>query len=156
MITWKNGDGKRRQTETGVTMVEFLVSMMIAGFAIASIIGGYILASQKTEWSTASSAAQRLALQRIEQARAARWDFNWGAPWDAKSRPTNLTRLAGSASVALQLPETGGNPNLATVRTTVTTNASPPLCIIRVEVIWTNMGRGPFTNTVIAYRAPDS
>jgi len=132
-------------------MVEFLVALSIVGFTIASIITGYILAAQKTGWSTASSAAQRLALQRLEQARGARWDLYANPPIT-----NQLPQLNSTNTVPLEIPDTGGNPT-AEVRTTATqVSAAPPLYMIRVEVEWSYGGRGPFTNRVITYRAPDS
>ncbi len=141
-----------RARESGVSMVEFLVALSIVGFTIASIITGYILAAQKTEWSTASSAAQRLALQRLEQARGARWDLYANPPIT-----NQLSQLNTTNTVPLEIPDTGGNPAMATVRTTAAqVSAVPPLYMIRVEVEWSYGGRGPFTNRVMTYRAPDS
>lgn len=139
-----------RAPESGLSMVEFLVALSIVGFTIASIITGYILASRKTEWSTAAAAAQRLALQRLEQTRAARWDLYA----DLNELPSLTTTVP---LVPLGIPYTTDHPATATVRTTATqVSANPPLYVIRVEVEWSYGGGGPFTNRVIAYRAPDS
>ena len=53
---------------------------------------------------------------------------------------------------------TGSSSNLlyATNTTTITTvSDDPPLRLVSVEVTWSFMGRGPFTNSIFAYRSPD-
>ena len=140
--------GRRR---SAFTIVEVLVSILIVAFTVSSLVTGWILSAKKTEWSSLSSAAQRLALRRVEQARAARWDL-FSHP------PTNeVVRLAGVETVPLEVPRTDTNRPTATVETTIEmVSGSPPLQLIRVDVVWSYLDRGPFTNTVITYRAPDS
>jgi hypothetical protein len=56
----------------------------------------------------------------------------------------------------LDIPVAANNPLNATNTTTITTvSTNPPLRMIRVDCVWWLLSRGPFTNTLTAYRAPD-
>ena len=135
----------------GFTLAEVLLSIAIAAISIGGIIYGYIVAAQQTEWSACSAAAQMMAMQRLEQTRAAKWDPLGNPPVDDVVEE-NFTNVIAN----LNVPLNGTNAVPATNTTTIamiTTN--PPLKMIRVDCTWSLMNRGPFTNTVISYRAPD-
>jgi type II secretory pathway pseudopilin PulG len=145
----------RRGQRSGFTLAEALISMAIAGTAVAAIWAGYLLVSQRTEWSAASMAAQAQALRRMEQVRAARWD-----PFDP-TYPTNANELVTgnftNVSWPLDIPQTGTNLLIGTTGVSITdlsTNA-PYLKMIQVDCVWSLPTRGPFTNTVITYRTAD-
>src|SRR5712664_3746549 len=58
----------------GASLVEVVISIAIAMVAILGSVNGYILSANRAEWSGYSLAAQSLAIQRLEQVRAAKWD----------------------------------------------------------------------------------
>ncbi len=58
----------------GFTLAEVLISIVVAGAAVAGIVAGYHVVAQRAEWSSAFTAAQLQAMRRLELVRAARWD----------------------------------------------------------------------------------
>jgi Tfp pilus assembly protein PilV len=141
----------RRQCATGVTLIEVVISMVIAGITISSIVAGYMFSARQLEQSACSSAAEFMARQRVEQVRSAKWDPLANPP---------VNELAGSnfpvVVSTLDIPVALNAPLYATNTTTITTvSTDPPLKMIRVECVWSLLSRGPFTNTLTAYRAPD-
>lgn len=125
--------------------------MGILSMSVVAIINGYIYATRQAEWSAYSLAAHSLALQRLEQARAAKWDPQ-GYPAVDRVVQANFP----VTTAILDVPLSGTNFVIATLTTTVSTVvANPPTKMIRVECRWPFMNRGWFTNTVVSYRAPD-
>ena len=125
--------------------------MAIAGITISSIVAGYTFSARQLEQSACSSAAELMARQRVEQVRSAKWDPLANPP---------INELAGSnfpvVVSTLDIPVAMNAPLYATNTTTITTvSTDPPLKMIRVECVWSLLFRGPFTNTLTAYRAPD-
>ena len=134
----------------GFTLVEALISMMITGIMVTGVVAGYTQCMRQAEWSAYSLAAQSLAMQPIEQARAAKWD-----PY-ANPAVDLVTNLPPITINILDIPISGTNIVYATNRTTVrTVSTTPPLKEISVETTWRFLNRGVFTNTVVSYRAPD-
>lgn len=141
--------GRRRAA--GLTLPEVVVSMAILGMAIIGIVNGYIYTGRQAEYSAYSLAAHSLAIQRLEQARAARWDPN-GYPSADRVVQANFPPVTH----VLDVPISGTNFVMATVYTQVTNiSANPPLKMIRVDCVWPFMNRGLFTNTIVSYRGPD-
>ena len=64
------------------TLPEVLISGTLAAASLGGIIGGYIMSAQRAEWSAYHLAAHSLAIQRLEQARAAKWDLSAEPPVD--------------------------------------------------------------------------
>jgi hypothetical protein len=131
--------------------VEVIISLGIATLTISGSINGYLLSAYRAEWSAYSLAAHSLAMQRLEQVRAAKWDT---AAYPAVDQvvPNNFRPLTN----ILDVPVSGSNIVYATSYTTVTNiSANPPMKLIRVDTVWSFMNRGTFTNTVTSYRAPD-
>src|SRR6185503_11542694 len=60
--------------QAGMTLTETLVSVALTVLTITGTINGYILSTNRAEWSAQSLAAHSMALQRLEQVRAAKWD----------------------------------------------------------------------------------
>lgn len=142
----------RRRARSGFTLAEVVISVGIAAIGIGGIVWGYIATSHRAEWTTCSAAAQQMAMRCLEQTRAAKWD-----PLDpdpaADELPANTTI---STNMPLDLPMVGTNQLMATTVTTITlVSTNPLLKRVRVDCSWSLMSRGPFTNTVITYRAPD-
>ena len=139
----------------GFTLVEVVISVAIAGTAFAGILYGYVMTIRQGEWSCFSLAAHSLALQGVEQARSAKWDPQaW--PSVDELGVTNYTRVE-----TLDVPTMPGNVLAATNYVSVTTVSTwPQLRQIRTDCVWLlpyrkGRTRGPFTNTVITFRAPD-
>lgn len=134
-----------------MTLVESLVSVSIAVLTIGGTMNGYVLSTQRAEWSAHSLAAHSLALQRMEQVRSAKWDTAAYPQVDQV-----VTSNFRSITNILDVPVSGSNLILASIHTTITTvSAVPPLKMVRVDCIWPFMNRGLFTNSVMSYRAPD-
>ena len=125
--------------------------MAILGMSVGGIINGYVYATHQAEWSAYSLAAHSLAIQRLEQARAAKWDPQ-AYPSVDRVIPANFP----VTTAILDVPLSGTNYVIATLTTEVTTVvANPPTKMIKVECRWPFMNRGWFTNTIASYRAPD-
>jgi Tfp pilus assembly protein PilV len=137
----------------GFTLAEVLVSIALAATTIGGVIACYLMAAQRSEWSSASGAAHRQVMMRMEQLKAARWDLAF----------TNgeLDTLVGGPvaepAQVLDVPQTGFDFLWATNWTTVSNvvGSAAPLRLLRVDCVWSLPTRGPFTNTLITYRAPD-
>jgi Tfp pilus assembly protein PilV len=145
-----------KQLSLAFTLAEAMISIVVAAISIAGILYGFVLFGQRAEWSTCSTAAQSMAMRRLEQTRAAKWD-----PLDYHATnglgvdevvPANFPVVITN----LDIPLIGTNTVRATNTTTITLiSADPPLKLVRVDCVWSVLSRGPFTNTVITYRAPD-
>jgi hypothetical protein len=135
----------------GGSLVEVVFSLGIATLTISGSVNGYILSANRAEWSAYSLAAHSLAMQRLEQVRAAKWDTAAYPPVD-QIVPGNF----GLQTNILDVPISGSNVVYAISRTILSDiSANPPMKFVRVETVWKFMNRGTFTNTVSSYRAPD-
>lgn len=135
----------------GSSLVELVIALAIAVVTIGGSVKGYLLTANKAEWSAYSLAAHSMALQRLEQTRAAKWDPGAWPPVD-RLLQANFPPVTN----VLDVPISGTNVVYGRVYTTVTNLAvQPPLKLVRVECVWSFHLRGSFTNTVLTYRAPD-
>ena len=151
MTTRPHASRLRPDGRSGMTLVETIVSMLIVAVMISATINGYILSSYRAEWSAYSLAAHSMALQRIEQVRAAKWDTAASPVVDLIIQD-NFPKITN----VLDIPISGSNLVTATVTTIISTvSSNPPLKMVRVDCVWPFMSRGFFSNTVISYRAPD-
>jgi hypothetical protein len=112
-----------------------------------------VLTADRAQWSAYSLAAQSLAMQGVEQARAAKWDPK---AWPAVDElgVTNFTEVD-----VLDVPVTGQSV-LATNNISVTViSQDPPLRQLRADCVWSlrsgRRSRGPYTNSVITIRTAD-
>jgi type II secretory pathway pseudopilin PulG len=150
-ISWRGG----AKGQGGFTLAEVVVSMAMAAMTVGAIISCYLMAAQRSEWTTASTAASQLAMDRLAQMRVARWDLSF-----ENGNPPGTNDLVEGFFVddpaPLDMPLTGTVPLMATNQVTVTRLAvDRPVLMLRVDCVWSLMSRGPFTNTVVSYRAPD-
>lgn len=130
----------------GFSLTEVVISLALAGIGVGGVISGYVIGSQRAEWSAYTLAAHSLAAQRIEQVRAARWDTLVIPPVDQLTSANFPVQVA-----ALNMPTSGTNTTTITV---VSTN--PPLRVIKVDCVWPFRMRGVlYTNSIIIYRGPD-
>jgi type II secretory pathway pseudopilin PulG len=140
------------------TLVEVVLALALAVLLIAGISMGFIQSARQAEWSAYNFAAQSLALQGIEQARAANWDPQAATPIDnctSNNFPVVTTNK-------LDVPTSGTNGvTYATNTWTITMVATNPypLKMIQVDTTWRfRTGRGTsrvYTNTVATLRAPN-
>lgn len=146
----------RRRSVAALTLVEVVLSTAIAAMTVSGILYGYTQSAKRAEWSGYSLAAQALAVQRLEQTRACRWDPDSGVDQlVATNFPTQ--------TLVLDLPVIGTNAAYATNITTITVifpdgDRVAPLLhrMIRVDCVWKFPATGRvFTNTVATYRSPD-
>lgn len=132
------------------------MSIIIMALVMAGMIWGYIQTNQNATWSSMSLAAQSLAAEAVEQARAAQWDTHVTAvdqlPVPVSPGYTNYYRTN-----AMLIPSTGIATNVVTTVTlTQRNNNNPPLREIKAQCVWNFPFNGnPFTNTAIICRAPD-
>ena len=78
--------------------------------------------------------------------------------WKRDSTRTNelVKNDFAEGPVPLDMPLTGTIPLMATNYVSVTRlPVDRPLFLLEVDCVWTLMGRGPFTNGLVSYRAPD-
>jgi prepilin-type N-terminal cleavage/methylation domain-containing protein len=140
---------KKGAGRSAFTLAEVVIALAILAILIQGVVFGYINSARRAEWSAHSLAAQSLASQGIEQARAAKWDPQaW--PTVDELPPTNFVQID-----MLDIP-ISGEPVLATNFISVSmASSNPVLREIRADCVWSFLGRGLFTNTVITLRAPD-
>ena len=142
------------------------MSVVILTMVFAGVIYGYVQANRCAEWSSMSLAAQSLASQGMEQARAAQWNSQvWPLPtnscqtdqlWVPNTVGATWTTTFSGSNYAMDIPSTGAPFYATNVITITTLQITPPLRMIRSDCIWKFPGTGVlFTNTDITYRAPD-
>jgi hypothetical protein len=140
-----------------MTLVEVVTALTIAALVFAGIIRGFTASSQRSDWSSYNLAAQNLAQQGVEQARAAAWDPMASIPVDDCVQ-SNFPPVGTNW---LDVPVPGTNIMWATNTWTITTvSTNPyPLKMIRVDCTWRYQPVGRpalvFTNTVATLRAPN-
>ena len=131
-----------------------LVAIVIIGLVFTTILTSYVSATDRSEWSGYSLAAQSLAIQGMEQARCAKWDPQaW--PVVDELGETNFATVE-------QLDITASKQTIFATNYISIANipGAIPMRQIRTDCVWTLASRrpatrGPFTNTAVTLRAPD-
>ncbi len=132
--------------------MEASIASAVAALMFAGIVYGYIQAGRNAEWSAYSFAAQCMAMHRLEQTRACRWDPE-ATPAVDELVAANFPALTS----VLDVPMSGTNIMYATNYTTISTiSASPQVRMIRVDSVWRFINGRTYTNTIATCRAPDS
>jgi hypothetical protein len=140
-----------RNARSAFTLAEVVIASAIGALTIGSVIYGYVMSARRAEWSGYSLAANSLAMQGVEMARACKWDLLAAVPVD-ELVPANFPTRTN----ILDIPVAGTNVVWATNFTTIkSVSANPPLKMIRVDCVWRFQAKGPYTNTIVTYRAPD-
>jgi Tfp pilus assembly protein PilV len=134
------------------TLMEVVIACLVAALFVGGTINGYIQSGRFAEWSSHSLAAQFMAMQRLEQTRACRWDLS--------ASPTVDELVTNSFPVLvslLDLPSAGTNYTYATNYTTISTiSNTPPIRMIKVETVWKFINGKLQTNSIACYRSPDA
>ncbi len=144
-----------RRLLRAITLVEVLMSMSLSMMTVGGVAYAFIYSSHRTEWSACSLAAQNLAMQRLEQARACKWDPMGFPPVDYL-----VAANFGMSTNVLDIPSSGGRFVWATNFTTITlVSTNPQVKFIKVDCVWAfSSGLREwrlYTNTVATLRAPD-
>ena len=163
-----------------MTIMEVVITLAVAGITVVGVVNGYVFTAKRAEWNAYSLAAQSLAMQQLEQARAAKWDQLSDPPVDELVSsnfvdqvnildiPVTGNGLAGTLALQFPRPRT----NCATIVTQAATNGitfvfatnyisiwnvttNPALKGIRVDCVWSFLGKSTHTNSVLTYRGPD-
>jgi len=148
-----------QKQRAGFTLAEVVVSIAISAMAMAGIMYGYVQTNYRAQWCSMSLAAQSLAAQSVEQARAAKWDVQSGTPGtgpgtsDELPAPTNFAALFTNAFL---VPTTGRSVSVTNYVSVTQVSSDPPVRQIRADCVWLFPTTGIwFTNTVITYRISD-
>lgn len=137
---------------TGFTLMESIIASSIAAMMFGGIVYGYIQSGRNAEWSAYSFAAQSMAMQRLEQTRACKWDPE-STPSVDELVSTNFPTLIS----ILDVPMNGSNIVYATNYTTISTiSTAPQLRMIQVESVWGFINGRLYTNSIATFRAPDA
>jgi type II secretory pathway pseudopilin PulG len=140
--------------QAGFTLAEMVVCFAIVGLVIGGILTAYTNSSNFAERAGYALAAQAQTVQVLERSRAATWDTQLTPIVD------QTTNLPATSTAILDLPITGTNAvwctNYYSV-STITVSANPPCYVkmITVTTVWPWNGVS-MTNTMVAYRAPDT
>jgi len=135
----------------GMTLVEVVIALAIAGLTLGGIVAGYICCTTAAVKAELFQAAGARAMERIEEARSAQWDT---AIWPVVDQlvATNFPNEV----VSLDMPGSDSGGTTATIETTISQiSLTPPIRRIRVDCIWQFRGTEWITNTIETIRAPD-
>jgi prepilin-type N-terminal cleavage/methylation domain-containing protein len=149
---------------SGFTLAEVMMSLLIFGLVVGSLIYGYVQVNRMAMFNSMSLAAQSYASQGLEEARSAqycyvRWPNTNANAQDPYWTPASVgfTNLPAQTNT-LDVIWTGGAvyvTNYVSV-VDVQTNANMPLRQIRSDCVWAFPLDGVvYTNTAITLRAPD-
>ena len=139
------------RTQMGMTLIEVLIALAIAGLGIGAVISGYFFTVTTAERSALSLAANAKALERVEQVRAAQWDTSLFPPLDELTSTNFPDEL-----VILDSSGTSDALTYGTNHVVISDiSASPPLRRIRVDCTWKLYNGKVMTNTIETCRAPD-
>jgi prepilin-type N-terminal cleavage/methylation domain-containing protein len=138
----------------GFTLPEVVMAIGILALCLGGIITGYVFSSKRVEWSAYSLAAQSMALQRLEQARACKWDLGAYPIVDNQLQSSNFPQQV----LVLDIPMNSTNGILATNITEVIdiqTNY-PPIKLVRVTCRWPFINGKTYTNSIASYVIPSA
>lgn len=142
---------QKLRLDRAFTLAEVVIATSLSALVIGGSVYGYVLAAKRAEWSAYRLAANSMALGRMEQARACKWDPLGFPPVDelVSSNFPITTNI-------LDIPISRTNIVYATNYTTISViSTNPPVKMIRVDSTFRFLNRGVFTNTVVTYRAAD-
>ena len=145
------GPPVQRSRKLGITLSEVVISIAVSAMSVAAVVSSYVLSARSADFISHTSAADLAAQARMEQTRAAKWDTG-ASPVIDEVMGTNFP----AQIVPLYAPVVGGTMLYGTNYTSIAVvSQDPPLKYVQVDCVWSYPHRGPFTNTVVAYRSPD-
>lgn len=132
--------------------METIIASSIAAMMFGGIVYGYIQSGRNAEWSAYSFAAHSMALQRLEQTRACKWD-----PESTPAVDELISSNFPTVISILDVPMSGSNFIYATNFTTISTiSTAPQLRMIKVDSVWGFINGRLYTNSIATFRAPDA
>jgi type II secretory pathway pseudopilin PulG len=145
-------------------LIEVLIAFGIFAIVTTGLIYGYTQANRTATWSSWSLAAQSIASQGLERARAAQWNelpsssytngINPGDQWPTNSLGPGTPFV--DTNCTLDVPSTGQQIFVTNNIYIWTVSSAPPLRMIRSDCVWRFPLTGQLcTNTAISLRAPD-
>lgn len=146
-----------KNPQAGFTLIEVLISFFIFSIVIAGMVYGYVQMNRMATWASWSLAAQSVASEGLEQARAAQWNELGGLDqWPPTTNAAGQIVPFQNTNCSLDVPSTGAPIWVTNFITISTVSATPPLRRIRSDCVWNFELTGQaYTNTVITLRAPD-
>ena len=134
-----------------------MVALALFGLAISGLTYGYVQANRTATWSSWSLAAQSIASQGAERARAAQWnELGTGDDWPPVTNSSGTVLPTLDTNCTLDVPSNGQLIYVTNYIYVSTVSVTPPLRQIRSDCIWTfPLTAQLCTNTVITFRAPD-
>jgi type II secretory pathway pseudopilin PulG len=147
----------KSNSPAGFTLIEVLISFFIFTIVIAGLINGYVQINRTATWCSWSLAAQSIASQGAERARAAQWDDLGGNDqWTPTTNSLGVVVPYQDTNCTLDVPSNGSLIYVTNFITITSYSATPPIREIRSDCVWTYPITGQIcTNTVITLRAPD-
>jgi prepilin-type N-terminal cleavage/methylation domain-containing protein len=157
----------RTTSRLGFTLIEVLIAFGIFAIATSGLIYGYVHANRTATWSSWSLAAQSIASQGLERARAAQWNELQPSPytngagtadeWPPYTNASGVVLAKQDTNCTLDVPSSG---SLIYVTNYIYVgnigSGTPPMRMIRSDCVWNFPLTGQLcTNTVISLRAPD-
>lgn len=146
-----------RRIQAGFSLLEVVMAMFVFTIVVAGMVDGYVQMNRMATWASWSLAAQSVASEGLEQARAAQWNELSGPDqWPPTTNALGNPWPCIITNCSLDVPSTGQPIWVTNLITISTVSAAPPLRMIRSDCIWSFSITGQFyTNTVITMRAPD-
>jgi prepilin-type N-terminal cleavage/methylation domain-containing protein len=135
----------------GMTLAEVMIALAITGITIAGTVKGYIYCNTANAKDALYMAANGVALQRLEETRAATWDTS---SFPIVDQLTNT--FFPDKTVPLDKSSAGDSVVMATVKTDIKDiSINPPLRRVRVDCIWLFRGQEVVTNSIETCRVPN-
>lgn len=148
----------KRKRGAAFTLAEVVVSVGVLASVMTGLIYGYIQVNYRAQFSSLSLAAESLAAQSVEQARAAKWDSHPTIPGTGPGAsdelpPTNYVQVFSNSMV---VPSTGKAMTVTNYVSVSIASSNPPVREIRADCVWhAPFSARWFSNTVVTYRIPD-
>ncbi len=134
----------------GMTLVEVLISLLIAVLLIVGIVNGYVYCAKAAAKAELAQAANRKALQCLEEARSVTWNTS-----SSLARIKLVSANFATKVVTLDMPGTNTVGTSATLITTIAPiTFTSPVRMIHVDCVWQFRGGEWVTNSIETIRPP--
>jgi prepilin-type N-terminal cleavage/methylation domain-containing protein len=148
---------KNKRRVSGFSLIELLIALALFAMVISGLIYGYVQANRTATWSSWSLAAQSIASQGAERARAAQWnELGNGDDWPPVTNSSGTVLPTLDTNCTLDVPSNGQLIYVTNFIYVSTVSVAPPLRQIRSDCVWNfPLTSQLCTNTVVTLRAPD-